>query len=169
MLKYTHLLVAKRIAVNCNLTKSQSFWLQFGSVIPDCKLSCFTRPHNKENWYYRAHGMFIELTDEPHDSNFYYKLGVVLHLYCDFFTRPHSNISIHYIKDGHAKWERQLHSYIKEYYTGKLVATDEILDDLVQTYDSNDETINNDFEYITKACNILCYKTGVLEDVQKYR
>ena len=57
---------------------------------------------------------------------------------------------------------------IKEHYIGKIVSTDEILDDLAQTYDSSDETINNDFEYITKSCNILCYKTGVIEDVRKY-
>lgn len=165
MLKYTHLLVAKRIAKNYNLTKAQSFWLQFGSVIPDCKLSCFTKPHNKDNWYFRAHGMFLELTDEQHDNGFFYKLGVVLHLYCDFFTRPHSNMSIHYIKDGHAKWERQLHSYIKETYKGIVTETEETLDGLVTAYDDSEKTIENDFEYITKACNILCFKTGVLKDV----
>lgn len=165
MLKYTHILVAKRVARNCKFTKIQSFLLQFGSVIPDCKLSCFTRPHNKENWYHRVHGMFLELSDEPHTSSFYYKLGVVLHLYCDFFTRPHSNMSIHYIRDGYAKWERQLHSYMKKNYIGKVVETNEILDYLIKTYDENEETIETDFEYITKACNILCFKAGVLKNV----
>lgn len=168
MLKYTHALVASRIADYCNLTKKQKFWLIWGSVIPDCKLSCFTKPHNKDNWYFKAHGMFLELTDRPHDSQFFYDLGVVLHLYCDFCTRPHSNFSIHYIKDGHAKWERQLHSYMKINYTGEITETEEVLDNLMTQYNTSPETIENDFRYITKACNILCYKTGVINDVQKY-
>lgn len=171
MLKCSHSLTARRIADKYKLSFINRIALIFGSVFPDCKPSCFLRPHTKDNWSEEMEKLFKKLQRErQHNFNFFVELGTLLHMYADFFTFPHTNLNIHYIKSGHAKWERQLHKELKKYFRIVDVSIVESADvdtnDISALYCNESCSIKTDCNYIILVLSFICQKTG-LEEVSE--
>ena len=97
MLKCSHKFVAERIADRYHLPFAYKTALIFGGIFPDCRPSCFLKPHTRENRAEEIDNMVQQLkTNRKHNIRYFLKAGTVLHMYADFFTYPHSDINIHY-------------------------------------------------------------------------
>lgn len=168
MLKYSHSLVAERIADKYKLSFINRVALVFGSVLPDCRPSCFLRPHTKDNWSKEMEKLFVRLQKEKrHNFKFFIELGTLLHMYADFFTFPHTNLNIHYIKSGHAKWERQLHKELKRCFkiinVSFIGSIDVDIDDISALYYKELSSIKTDCNYIILISSLVCQKVGLEE------
>ena len=166
MLKCSHGLVAIKTAERYNLSFRHKAALIFGSIFPDCRPSCFLKPHTRENWAEKINNMTQQLkANKKHNIGYFLKAGVVLHMYADFFTYPHSNINVHYFKSGHAKWEKQLHKELKNNFKFTDVSLMEArkidFKDIFSIYDIDVHSIEADCSYISLTVSIICQRLGL--------
>lgn len=156
MLKCSHAFVASKISEAYNLSIINKICLTIGSIIPDCKISCFTTPHCRKNWQDKADDLLYDLKEcKTHNAIFYYKLGVLLHLYADFYTYPHTDFSYHYIKSGHAKWERNLHKELKKVFT-IIKPNYTNINDYEPEYNNSVRDVKTDSVYISLIMSFIC-------------
>ena len=166
MLKCSHKFVAKRIADRYHLPFAYKTALIFGGVFPDCRPSCFLKPHTRENWAEEIDNMVQQLkANKKYNIRYFLKAGTVLHMYADFFTYPHSDINVHYFKSGHAKWEKQLHKKLKNNFKFTDVSLMEAgkidFKDIFNIYDIDVHSIESDCSYISLAVSIICQRLGM--------
>ena len=72
MLKCSHKFVAERIADRYHLPFAYKTALIFGGIFPDCRPSCFLKPHTRENWAEEIDNMVQQLkTNRKHNIRYF--------------------------------------------------------------------------------------------------
>lgn len=128
MRKKSHISLAKHI-VNISGMKAfdkhkKAFY--FGSILPDCKPSFLTKPHEINGTFDLVSKRIEQLTNGYSNlgelsTAYFTRLGEVVHYIADYFTFPHNkeyygNVKQHCIYEGQLK--HRLREYIK-YISGK--------------------------------------------------
>ncbi len=141
-----------------------------GNVIPDRRLSFYTRPHylkNNISYIKREINCLIEenLTPASMSADYSKRLGIICHYYADFFCHAH-NSSMRYKLLTHKRYENELHDYFVKNYINleELTFTPEILSkpeaesifekfyELNMEYRDAAPSCHNDLAYTILAC-----------------
>lgn len=168
MWKHSHYIVASRVSSIFGLTKLQRLALIYGSIVPDLKPSCYYKPHTYKNWGRYTNNLLSRLKLQDVNILFYYRLGKLLHLYTDFFTRPHNSSNIHDFISNHVKWERELDKRITSLFELDCNIVPSSFQGLVDSYNAyykEDMFIDGimlDLKYIQLICYYLCFKVDLL-------
>lgn len=171
MWKHSHYIVAVRLADAFSLTKIQKLVLVYGSLVPDLKPSCYYKPHTVENWTRYTNKMLSRVKQEDRTSLYYYRLGKLLHLYADFYTRPHNTSNLLDFLNNHVKWEKELDRQITRLFTVSHNTAFTSLSSLRRSYDDIKDTKTSslslnvalDLTYIQSMCYCLCLEVGLIK------
>lgn len=159
MWKHSHAYVAKQLSSFYNVKGIKKHALIFGSIFPDIKPSCFYRRHTYSNWNF----FYFKLEHDLNNTNkknisYYFKLGILLHFSCDFFTRPHNNDKFYDFVKGHNKWERELDSCLASNFKVLEYNSEKSLNFWLDCYNMEDSIVAVDCHYINRICNDIGYK-----------
>lgn len=128
MRKKSHISLAKHI-VNISGMKAfdkhkKAFY--FGSILPDCKPSFLTKPHEINGTFHYVSQRIEQLTSGYSNvgelsTAYFTRLGEVVHYIADYFTFPHNkeyfgSVKQHCIYEG--KLKHKLREYIKDISEG---------------------------------------------------
>lgn len=123
MRKKSHISLAKHIV---NISEMKAFSkhkkaFYFGSILPDCKPSFLTKPHEINGTFDLVSKRIERLTNgytnmEELSTAYFTRLGEVMHYIADYFTFPHNkeffgNMRQHCVYEGQLK--HKLREYIK--------------------------------------------------------
>ncbi|HHX55510.1 MAG TPA: zinc dependent phospholipase C family protein [Clostridiales bacterium] len=125
MKKKSHLSLARYLIDSMQVEELQKYRKSFlfGSVLPDCTPSFFTKRHTITGTFETLKERILEITDnydysQGINSEFCRHLGVVTHYIADYFTFPHNSIFKGSMKE-HIGYEFKLMDYLKEYLVRK--------------------------------------------------
>lgn len=163
--------MAVRLADALSLTKKQKLVLVFGSLVPDLKPSCYYKPHTLENWVRYTDKMLMRIKQETKTSLYYYRFGKLLHLYADFYTRPHNTSNLLDFISNHVKWEKELDRQVTRLFTISHNTVSDSLISLRKSYDkvkgdrcsSLSLNVALDLTYIQSMCYCLCLEVGLIK------
>ena len=147
MKKKSHLSLASYLidsVHNEDLKKYRKSFL-FGSILPDCIPSFFTRRHTIDETFDILKDEIIEITENYDWSRgitreFCRKLGVITHYIADYFTYPHNAIYKGSMKE-HISYEYELMDYFKAYLNSGDA-------DLLVEDDTTAQSVDNICDYI---------------------
>lgn len=121
MRKKSHISLAKHI-VNISGMKAfdkhkKAFY--FGSILPDCKPSFLTKPHEINGTFNYVYQRIEQLTSGYSNvgelsTAYFTKLGEVVHYIADYFTFPHNKEYLGSVKQ-HCIYEGKLKHKLREY------------------------------------------------------
>lgn len=121
MRKKSHISLAGQIINGLDLagTLDHKFSFYFGSILPDCRPSFITTPHNFQRTFdgvkERVEKMIEEYNqDGTLNRRYCLRLGEVIHYIADYFTFPHNSNYDGNLKD-HCVYEEELKHELKRY------------------------------------------------------
>lgn len=127
MKKKSHLSLAGYLLDSLQIDELQKYRKSFlfGSILPDCIPSFFTRRHTIEETFDILRDEIAKITEEYDWSQgitreFTRRLGVITHYIADYFTYPHNEIFKGNMKE-HITYEFGLMYYLKEFLNSKEV------------------------------------------------
>ena len=143
----------------------KSFYM--GSILPDCKLSFFTKRHTYEVTFQLVERIVEDLLNEEKlaygiKATYIKELGVLTHYVADYFTFPH-NVSFQGNMKEHCSYEKKLMNQLKNYVEQETnlqahtikkekFTKEQIISYLRrkhQEYLTYEGTIHNEIKYIT--------------------
>lgn len=172
MKKKSHISLARFLIDNMNVRDLQEHKkaFYFGSILPDLKLSFFTKRHTIDETLFDLIDEIKKITvnyDPNKGINGYFArhLGIITHYLSDYCTYPHNNTFEGNMRE-HIQYEKELKERLNEYvnrsdlrlkrnYTFHTL--DEIICLIISThkeYMKALKAIKEDIQYIIK----LCYK-----------
>lgn len=121
MRKKSHISLARYLVGTMELSSLEKHRKAFylGSILPDCKPSFLTTPHEIQGTFEDVRQYVMNLTTyynvQQRNARAYYRnLGQVIHYIADYFTFPHNRIYQGNIKE-HCVYEKKLKFALNQY------------------------------------------------------
>lgn len=146
MRKTSHWLIAKRLSDQYAIKGVSRFLFIFGNLYPDLVPTFAVKYHTFDRWY-----PWVDLN--LHQFRGWFTAGRVVHLCCDFFTRPHNEL--HMLNTKHIHWEKSLDKLLRSKSCFVPRYGDVSLSDLHDMYMHADVSIWSDYIFICRSCSLV--------------
>lgn len=162
MRKKSHISLAIGLMDNLQIqdTVNHKFTFCFGSILPDCKPSFLTTPHNFQKTFENVKEKIEKFLENIENmQNFGYRacirLGEIIHYIADYFTFPHNDHYDGNLKD-HCFYENDLKFALRRYLvSGEVIA----LRKNIRVYETKEELFdfieNTHRKYMEKKSEVL--------------